>query len=206
MNNFFQKRKFNKIIKEKQDNNLPINLHIGCGTLYKDGWINIDNNSDNNIEKLDFNWDLSKNLPLAETCVDYIYSEHFIEHLTYDQGQKFLKHVFKVLKKGGVMRIACPDLDNIIDGYVKDNWRQQDWVTTYGCQWIKSRCEMVNLCLNKNLWGHQYIYNREDLIRALTEAGFSKENINEVEFSKSAYKYLQNLETRKDSLIFEVIK
>ena len=30
-----------------------IKLHIGCGTLYKENWINIDNNSDNNIEQLD---------------------------------------------------------------------------------------------------------------------------------------------------------
>lgn len=30
-----------------------IPLHIGCGTLYKEGWINIDNNSDHNIQKLD---------------------------------------------------------------------------------------------------------------------------------------------------------
>lgn len=63
-----------------------IKLHIGCGTVYKEGWINIDNNSDNNIEKMDFMWDLRKPLPLPENSVDFIYNEHFLEHLTVDEG------------------------------------------------------------------------------------------------------------------------
>lgn len=201
-----KKNKLNKIITEYKKNNLPIKLHIGCGILYKDEWINIDNNSDNNIKKLDLNWDISKNLPLTEASVDYIYNEHFIEHLTYVQGQNFLKNAFKILKHGGVARIACPDLDYLINGYIENNWREQDWVTKYNCQWIKSRCEMINICLNISPWGHQYVYNREDLTRALTEAGFRKENIYEVEYSKSKYKDLQNLETRKDSIIFEALK
>lgn len=195
-----------KIVFQKQQLGLPIKMHLGCGTLYKEGWINIDNNSENNIEKLDFNWDLSKDLPLVGSGVDFVYHEHFIEHLTYGQGQSFLKNILRLLKKGGVMRIACPDLDSIVEGYVKDNWRQQDWVTTYNCQWIKSRGEMINTCLNMQPWSHAYVYNKEDLVGALVEAGFSLENIYEVKFSESNYEDLKNLETRKDSLILEVEK
>ena len=45
--------------------------------------------SDNNIKKLDFMWDLRKPLPLPENSVDFIYNEHFLEHLTADEGGGF---------------------------------------------------------------------------------------------------------------------
>jgi predicted SAM-dependent methyltransferase len=63
---------------------------------------------------------------------------------------------------------------------------------------------MINVSLT--YWGHRYVYNKEDLVRALVESGFDKENIYEVNFSESKYKDLQHLETRKDSMIFEVRK
>jgi predicted SAM-dependent methyltransferase len=199
-----QKYKLNNIIREKQRNNLPIKLHIGCGSIYKDGWINIDGNSKNNIKKLDCIWDVRKDLPLDDCSVDFIYNEHFIEHLTYQEGQNFFKHMFRLLKKGAVMRIACPDLDYIIYGYINNNWREQPWVEQWNYQWIKSRCEMVNICLT--YWGHRYVYNKEDLIRVLVESGFDNDNIYEVIFTESKYKDLKHLETRKDSMIFEARK
>ena len=33
----------------------PLKLHIGFGTQYKSSWVNIDNNSDENIATLDMN-------------------------------------------------------------------------------------------------------------------------------------------------------
>jgi len=205
-NKDFEIKEINKLISEKIKTNHPVKLHIGCGTKYKNGWINIDNNSDINIGKLDFNWDLLKRLPLPASSVDFIFHEHFIEHLTYDQGQLFFMNCSSILKSGGVMRIACPDLDAVITSYINDNWREQDWVEKYGYQWIRSRGEMVNICLNNNPWGHQFVYSKEDLIRSLIDAGFQKNKISEVNFSESKYNDLQNLETRKDSIIFEVTK
>jgi len=54
-------------------------------------------------------------------------------------------------------------------------------------------------------WGHQYLYNREELERALSDAGFS--TLEFVEHSQSKYDDLKGLETRLDSkLIVEAIK
>jgi predicted SAM-dependent methyltransferase len=182
----------------------PVKLHIGCGTLYKEGWINIDNNSDNNIVKLDINHDLSTGLPFDKNSVDYMYNEHFIEHLSREDGLTFLKDCFRALKPGGVLRIACPDLDEIIKGYISDNWREFDWVKTYHCEWIESRCQMMNVSLNE--WGHKYVYNKEELITRLVAAGFDKKNIQETTFGMSQYQELKNLDTRIDSMIFDVKK
>ena len=52
-------------------------LNIGCGNDYKEGWINIDNNSDDNIEKFDLNWDLRNPLPFKDSSIAYIFNEHF---------------------------------------------------------------------------------------------------------------------------------
>lgn len=190
----------NNVFKKK------IKLHVGCGTLYKDSWINIDNNSDNNIEKLDINHDLSKGLPFEDYSVDYIYNEHFIEHLSREDGLLFLKECYRVLKLDGVLRIACPDLDQLIESYIKDTWRNADWVKTYNCEWIESKCQMINVCMNEFPWGHKYVYNKEELKNRLILAGFLVKNIEEASYSKSNYKELQNVDTRIDSMIFDVRK
>lgn len=181
-------------------------LHVGCGTLYKDGWINIDNNSDNNIEKLDINHDLSKGLPFDSESVDFIYNEHFIEHLSREDGLAFMKECYKILKYGGVLRIACPDLDKLIESYVKDTYKEADWVKKYHCEWIESRCQMLNVNMNEHPWGHKYLYNKEELLQRLIQAGFSSQNIREESFSHSQYDELKNIDTRVDSMIFDIRK
>jgi len=183
-----------------------VKLHIGCGTLYKENWINIDNNSDNNIEKLDINHDLSTGLPFDDDSVDFIYNEHFIEHLSREDGLKFMIECHRVLKNSGILRIACPDLDQIIHGYINDNWRDFDWVKTYNCEWIESGCQMINISLNEFPWGHKYIYNKSELIFQLTKAGFLANNINKVLYGESEYTELRNIDTRVDSIIFEIRK
>jgi len=183
-----------------------VKLHIGCGTLYKENWINIDNNSDNNIEKLDINHDLSTGLPFDDDSVDFIYNEHFIEHLSREDGLKFMIECHRVLKNSGILRIACPDLDQIIHGYINDNWRDFDWVKTYNCEWIESGCQMINISLNEFPWGHKYIYNKSELIFQLTKAGFLANNINKVLYGESEYTELRNIDTRVDSMIFDTRK
>ena len=48
-------------------------------------------------------------------------------------------------------------------------------------------------------WGHQWLYDREELHRRLKEAGFR--NIRDVEWGESQFPELRNRETRKDSLL-----
>ena len=182
-----------------------IKLHIGCGTLYKEGWVNIDNNSDNNIERLDINHDLSKGLPFEDESVDYIYNEHFIEHLAREDGLKFLYECHRVLKIGGVLRISCPDLDFIIDGYIHNTWREQDWVKKYNYDWIESECQMLNLNLNQIPWGHKYVYNQKELTKQLEKVGFD-DNIKKELFAHSIYSELNNIDSRIDGMFFEATK
>jgi predicted SAM-dependent methyltransferase len=181
----------------------PVKLNIGCGTDYKKGWINIDNNSDNNIEKLDLNWDLRNSLPFANNSVDFVFNEHFIEHLTIEEGQTVIKDLMRVLKPGGVMRIAMPDLRIAVNDYLNLPLEKDPVIKRFDLDFIKTRAERINMAFRG--WGHQWLYDAEELTRRLKEAGC--ENIKQCRLGHSKYASLQNLETRHEStLIMEVIK
>jgi len=173
-------------------------LHIGCGEVYFTGWTNIDLDS----EKADLKHDMRNPLPFENDRVDFIYNEHFIEHLSVQEGIKVLWEFYRVLKRGGVLRIATPDLKYLVFKYFF-RWKKQDWITRYGYEWIQTKAEMLNLCFRE--WGHQYLYDNEELTRRLKEVGFSQ--IYRRKLNRSNYNELMNRETRKDSrLILEALK
>lgn len=173
-------------------------LHIGCGEVHLNGWTNIDLES----EKADLTHDVRLSLPYQNNTVDLVYSEHFIEHLTAEEGIVFFSEVYRTLKENGVMRIATPDLDYIVVKYIF-GWKQQDWIERYGYSHIETKAEMMNAVFH--YWGHKWIYNYEELKRRLEQVGFTK--IKRAKFKQSKNGKLQNLETRLDSkLIVEVMK
>lgn len=199
---------FNQVLKEPKKNTVieekKVMLHIGCGTNYFEDWINIDNNSDNNIQKLDLNWDLRNPLPYKDHTVDYIYNEHFLEHLTVEEGLKTLKDFKRVLKYGGVLRIAMPDLKDVIKIYNNDNWKidTAESFSKYGLSFIQTKAEYLNIALR--WWGHQWLYDWEELERRLKEAGFT--SIKQCKIGESEHHKLIGLETRNESnLIAEAI-
>lgn len=203
INKLSQKNKIKKIILEKEKNNLPIKLHLGCGTNYFKGWINIDNNSDHNIKKLDINWDLRNTLPLKNNSVDFVYNEHFLEHLTVLEGQRAIAEFMRVLKKNGILRMAMPDLETPMKRYFDPNWKKAAIFKKFDLDFIKTKAEMINVSFR--FWGHQWLYDSEELKRRLKEIGYK--NIKFCKLRKSKYKELKNLETREEStLIVEVKK
>lgn len=196
-------RQAKPIVKNLLSKKGKIMLNVGCGTDYKKGWINIDNNSDNNIKKLDLNWDMRHSLPFPENSVDFIFNEHFIEHLTVEEGQIAIKDLMRVLKPKGVMRIATPDLEVTIDKYLNLPIEKDQTLKTFNLDFIKTRAERINIGFR--WWGHKWIYDWEELERRLKEAGCVK--IKRAQLRESRYEKLSNLEIREEStLIAEVTK
>lgn len=175
----------------------PLKLNVGCGEVKLPGWVNID------IEPgADLVIDIRKGLPFDDSSVDFIYSEHVLEHLTFEEGEKILREFYRCLKIGGVLRIAMPDLDYIIRKYNAD-WKNQGWLSWPEYEFIKTRGQMINISFR--WWGHKYLYNEEDLRNQLIKAGFRKKM--RYNRNKSNFTELCNLETRKDSkLIMEAKK
>lgn len=173
----------------------PYKLHLGCGEIRFNGWINIDLNKD--LTDTDIIWDLAWGIPVEDSSCGLIFTEHMLEHISIVAGLSFLRECHRALQPGGVVRIAMPSLDVLIEKAYLGNWREQDWLTWPAYQFIKTRAEMMNIFFR--WWGHQWIYDREELHRRLREAGFT--DIRDVEWGKSEVPDMQNRETRPDSLL-----
>lgn len=91
-------------------------VNCGCGSKYSKKWMNIDYNGD---KRYVIQHNLTEGIPLDDGTVDFIYNSHFLEHLTLAQANYFLSECYRTLKKGGVLRIVVPDMENIAREYLK---------------------------------------------------------------------------------------
>jgi len=170
-------------------------LHVGCGNIKFKGWINIDKDSS---VATDLIHDVTLGLPFPDRSCQFIYHEHFLEHLNITQSLFFLSECHRVLVMDGVMRVAMPSLERVMNSYFADDWKaNQDWLTWPTYKFIKTRAEMVNIAMR--WWGHQWLYDSEELHRRLKNVGFSR--IKDVEWRKSSTPELAQRETRRDSLL-----
>lgn len=110
-------------------------LNLGCGVSIAPGWINIDNSPNARLVKHPvLKWslwklgvlsdhhyavpwatsirvhNLKKRLPYPDASVDYVYTSHFLEHLTAEDARRLISEVFRVLKPCGLLRLVVPDL------------------------------------------------------------------------------------------------
>ena len=91
-------------------------LNLGCGSRYHPDWINIDFGS-NNKDVLAY--DLLKGIPYRDNIFDVVYHSHLIEHLPKEQTTNFINECYRVLKPGGIIRLATPNLEKIVSNYTK---------------------------------------------------------------------------------------
>jgi len=89
-------------------------LHLGCGTKYLQGFLNIDGNPFN---KIDLWLDVRNGLPFRSDFVDSIYSTHMFEHFYSDELGRLLQECVRVLKPGGGIRLIVPSLSSAIAAY-----------------------------------------------------------------------------------------
>lgn len=176
----------------------PKRLHVGCGKNRFADWINADITPTADVIVF-----LEKRLPFGGETLDRIYSEHVLEHVPYETGVFFLKEAHRTLRSGGCIRIAVPDLEDLVAGYHNGDWKRFDWVNWPEHAFIETRAQMINIGFR--WWGHKHLYDREELERALSEAGFR--DIAFVRHGESRFDELRGLETRADStLIAEATK
>ena len=166
-------------------------LHLGCGPNHMDGWVNIDLEAE---YEPDLQHDLSTGLPYADDSVDLVYSEHFFEHLPLAAGYALMQECHRVLRPGGVLRIAMPDLESTVHAYLGD-WRAQAWVAAFPR--IDTAARMLNIGMRE--WGHEYVYDLEDLTLRLRSIGFG--DVRPAPWGVSRHAELQARETRADSIL-----
>ncbi len=174
----------------------PIFLHLGAGTRKLPGFINID------IEPgADMQLDLTQPLPWGDRSVSGIFSEHFIEHISQADAIRLLRECRRMLAPGGVIRIATPDLQEMVRDYAEQRIHP-DW-EKFGLSWTANRCERFNIGMR--WWGHQWMYDEEELTRLGRMVGLELRS--RCRIGESDLPVFRNLEYRESStLILEFSK
>lgn len=148
-----------------------LKLNLGCGQNIKNGWINIDLNG-----QADLTLDLRRPLPfLADSC-SVVYSEHFLEHLSYpDEVILLLQESYRILEVSGVFSAGVPDTEWPLRAYfegaraeyfrlAKEKWHPK---------WCKTKMEHINYHFRQGT-EHKFAYDLETLKYILEKCGFTE--------------------------------
>jgi predicted SAM-dependent methyltransferase len=120
-------------------------VNVGCGASPTPGWINLDNSLSivlsrapdpalraltklrvlnagslgviDAARRFGIQRASATNLPFQDASVDVIYTSHMLEHLDRETARRFLKETQRVLRPGGWIRIAVPDLERYVREY-----------------------------------------------------------------------------------------
>ncbi len=90
---------------------MGLRLNLGSGTIPLDGFTNVDALAD--APGVDVVADIGEPLPFADGEADLIYVSHVLEHFATDTVPVLLKDWRRVLRDGGLLLVAVPDLDVI---------------------------------------------------------------------------------------------
>jgi SAM-dependent methyltransferase len=121
-------------------------VNVGCGITPTAGWINFDNSFSVRIARwpaavrvlsgtrvmdaqsremvtiansLGVRFaDATRRIPCADRSAEAVYSSHMIEHLDRREARAFLREVSRILRPGGVVRLAAPDLSRLASDYL----------------------------------------------------------------------------------------
>ncbi|NOY16160.1 MAG: methyltransferase domain-containing protein [Gammaproteobacteria bacterium] len=167
-------------------------LNLGCGSHVPDGWINVDYALGARFVKLpffslvnkklklfDMDWgkkiylhDLTKKFPWDSSSIDVIYSSHTLEHFSREEGRTFLGECYRVLRKGGIIRIVVPDLMHNVIEYIEGRIRADDFLELLGVLYGDSSNEMKKKLAPFYKYPHKCMYDTPRLVTILNEIGF----------------------------------
>lgn len=185
-------------------------LNLGCGEDHYPGWVNADRfRTAFLISRLGGLLRGQYRLPgwvldarARWNCPDDywegIYTEHMLEHLSYDEVIGTLREMLRTLQPGGWARIVLPDLRHYVDFYngtrVDEEFASR---FAYGA-------EAIAFLTQK--WGHVSVWDATLLSEVLKEIGFVK--ISEVSYRRGTDQRLlrDSLRRQHESLYVEARK
>jgi predicted SAM-dependent methyltransferase len=152
-------------------------IQVGCGphNIFPDWW-NVDVRPFPGVDAV---FDATKDWPYSG--LEFIYGEHFLEHLDLDQAIKFLVSAGKSLAPGGVLRLTTPNLEWVM----RSHYRFASDATS---------CLVDTLRTNRAFhgWGHKFLYSKAMVTSLFSAIGY--EEVNFHGYGQSAHGSLMNLE------------
>ena len=111
----YTKYKYGGPTGPKGNPNPPIKLHLGCFQKKIHGWVNVDVRDDVNPDVVDDCATLSK---FENNSASVIYCSHLAEHFKRKDHIAVFKRWLEVLKPGGILRLAVPDMEAVTKCYL----------------------------------------------------------------------------------------
>jgi predicted SAM-dependent methyltransferase len=147
---------------------LNIRLELGSGSKSgSNGFVTVDT-----ARGADLYQNLRYGIPLGDNKVEYIYSSHLLEHITFNELKLFLKECHRVLQKDGVFSVCVPNARKYIDSYVKGNFFQEKNLMYQPAVFdTGSLIDQINYIAYMG-GEHKYLFDGENLVSLLRTAGF----------------------------------
>jgi predicted SAM-dependent methyltransferase len=147
-------------------------LNLGCGYRYHPDWTNVDF-IQTGPGVLAYN--LLQGIPFGPGEFRVVYHSHVLEHFPKEKAPDFLQECYRVLRTGGIIRVAVPDLAQIVAHYQRlftsGLQNPQDHAIRADYEWImlelydqavrhQSGGEMARCLLREHVPNLAFVYER----------------------------------------------
>ncbi len=202
MKSFVGRHLFNK--QPKISKSTKNYLHLGCGDVYIDNFVNADFFSvlwilRKSMKKPDWMLDLRCPLNCPDNIWDGVFTEHTIEHLYSNQVYYLLTELYRTMKDGAIIRITVPDLKKYIEFYTKDfqNISQSDFPYKSGAEAIGN--------LTQNYFHHS-VWDAELLAEIMNDIGFCDIQERKFKEGRNTFLLIEKEERKWETLYIEGVK
>ncbi|KWX02561.1 glycosyltransferase [Carbonactinospora thermoautotrophica] len=156
-------------------------IQIGGGNHRIAGFLNIDL-----VPPADLIWDVREGIPLADGTAEFVFSEHFLEHIDYPRSAKlFAREVHRILAPEGQVVTGVPDARFVLRGYLNGD---QELFAEMLSRWYANRdclddfntyLDLVNYVFrdqddSAKYSPHYWAYDYDKLVNLFIEARFSR--------------------------------
>tara|TARA_R100001443_G_scaffold112828_1_gene126841 strand:- start:6577 stop:7131 length:555 start_codon:yes stop_codon:yes gene_type:complete len=143
---------------------VDINLHLGCGPRYLEGFIHVDKDDLPHIDYPDT--DLGNLSMFEDNSVDMIYTCGSFEYYDRSEAVTVLKEWLRVLKSGGILKVSVPNFKSVVRVY--QQYGDVDGIGILGPLYGKWKLN------NESYLYHKTIYDDESLTSLLIDQGFTE--------------------------------
>lgn len=169
-------------------------LQIGCGKFPHPGWINTDNKVRPGVDCVA---DLRADLPFADGTFDYAAAIHVLPHIPLAGLAPALARVRRVLKPGGVLRLALPDLEKALDAFRRGDVA---YFSVPDAQWKSLGAKVVAQIVWHNDIRTPFTYDLA--AEALAKAGFASADRCAFRETRSRFPEIVELDNRERESLF----
>ena len=195
-------------------------LHLGCFDEVHDGWLNTDVTPHLMVARVpgaarllraagrlsDERWarhrdgtfrrvhhlNAVKPWPWPAGSLEAVFASHVLEHLTPEEAERLLREAHRTLVRGGIVRIAVPDLDEEVGRYDPAD------ADAFLDGLLQSRERSTSR--HRHWWG----YNETTLRALLERTGFR--DVRREDFRQGRCPDVERIDTRPGSLVLEALR